>query len=159
MTPQQNVPERPPEGALIDQARKARKLSVRAAAKEVGISEGWWRQIVLGYQSLSGGGKGSVRGPADTVARMAAVVGVTPDQLEQAGRADAAEKLREGFEAVRTEDDFAPRDDNERKIMELTITKAEKRHFIAIYRASREMEKEEEQQRHAEESRRSERGA
>lgn len=36
-----------------------------------------------------------VRAPAETLARMAQVVGVTPEQLEQANRADAAAELRE----------------------------------------------------------------
>lgn len=35
-----------------------------------------------------------VKAPAETLARMAQVVGVTPEQLEEAGRADAADELR-----------------------------------------------------------------
>lgn len=35
-----------------------------------------------------------VEGPANTLARMAQVVGVTPEQLQEAGREDAAEELR-----------------------------------------------------------------
>lgn len=48
-----------------------------------------------GHQSVSAGVTAPVRGPAETVARMAQVVGVTPKQLQAAGRADAAEELRE----------------------------------------------------------------
>jgi transcriptional regulator with XRE-family HTH domain len=87
-------PAPPAEGELITRALKAKKLSVREAARRAGISEGWWRQIVKGYQSLSGGGYGPVRGPAETLARMAKVVDVTPEQLTKVGRNDAATELR-----------------------------------------------------------------
>lgn len=88
-------PEPPPEGVLIETARNEARLSVREAARRAGISEGWWRQVVKGYQSLSGGTYGDVRAPADTVAGMAKVAGVTPEQLESEGqRPDAAEILR-----------------------------------------------------------------
>ena len=70
------------------------KLSVREAARRAGISEGWWRQVVRGYQPLKGGGKAPMTGSAATVAAMAQVVGVTPEQLEAVGRGDAAEELR-----------------------------------------------------------------
>jgi transcriptional regulator with XRE-family HTH domain len=86
----------PPEGELINAALKRirPKLSVREAARRAGISEGWWRQVVRGYQPLKGGGKAPMTGSAETVASMARVVGVTPAQLQEAGRADAAEELR-----------------------------------------------------------------
>lgn len=83
-----------PEGALIAATLKQKGISVRSAARQADISEGWWRQITKGYQNLSGGGFGPVRGPADTLARMARAAGVTADQLEEAGRADAAQELR-----------------------------------------------------------------
>src|SRR5581483_11036709 len=67
-----------------------RQISVREAARRAGISEGWWRQVVNGYQSLSGGAYGTVRAPAETLARMAQAAGVTADDLTAAGRADAA---------------------------------------------------------------------
>ncbi len=41
-----------------DIPRPEARLSVREAARRAGISEGWWRQVVKGYQSLSGGGVG-----------------------------------------------------------------------------------------------------
>ncbi|WP_155054517.1 helix-turn-helix domain-containing protein [Streptomyces blattellae] len=87
-------PEPPPEGVLLTEALKRAGLSVRKAAKQAGMSEGWWRQIVRGYQTLSGGGYGEVKGPDETVARMALVAGVTPEQLEEAGRDRAANELR-----------------------------------------------------------------
>lgn len=87
-------PEQRPEGRLIAAASKSSPLSVREAAAEVGMSEGRWYQIVRGYQTISKGVYAPVRGPAETLARMAKVVGVTPEQLEEAGRDDAAEELR-----------------------------------------------------------------
>ena len=69
------------------------QLSAREAARRAGISEGRWRQITGGYQVVSAGVYAPVRGPAATLARMAAVVGVTAAQLKQAGRADAAKEL------------------------------------------------------------------
>jgi hypothetical protein len=90
-------PEPPPEGVLIEQARTDARLSVREAARRAGISEGWWRQVVKGFQSLSGGAHGTVRNvPADTIARMAGATGrITPEQMAAEGqRPDAAEEMR-----------------------------------------------------------------
>ncbi|MDN3056924.1 helix-turn-helix transcriptional regulator [Streptomyces sp. SRF1] len=87
-------PEPPPEAALIRTALKVARLSARSAAKRAGISDARWRQIVSGYQSVSGE-QIPVKAPADTLARMAQVVGVSADQLTGAGREDAAQALRE----------------------------------------------------------------
>ncbi|MEU0493544.1 helix-turn-helix transcriptional regulator [Nocardiopsis sp. NPDC006139] len=83
------------EGELIRTSLIRIGLSARQAAKQSGISEGRWRQIVNGYQIVTKGTYVPVRGPADTVAAMARTVGVTEDQLIEAGREDAAEKLSE----------------------------------------------------------------
>lgn len=88
-------PEQPPEGRLIALALKNSRLSGRKAADLAGLSEGHWRAIVSGSRSLGTGLWVPVHGPAATVARMAQVVGVTPEQLEEADRADAAEELRQ----------------------------------------------------------------
>jgi hypothetical protein len=89
-------PPQPPEGELIEGAARRMKISIRAAAKRAGMSYGRWRQIVKGYQNVSPGEFAIVRAPAATVAKMAAVVGVTPEELGTAGkRADAAEELRQ----------------------------------------------------------------
>jgi hypothetical protein len=88
-----NRPEPPPWGALITDSLRRARLSAREAARRAGISEGRWRQIAGGYQVVSAGVYAPVRGPAATLARMAAVVGVTPAQLRQVGRADAAREL------------------------------------------------------------------
>lgn len=87
-------PEQPREGALIKASLKRTGKSARKAAREAGMSEGRWRQIVDGYQIVSAGVYAPVRGPAETVARMASVAGVLPDDLEAAGRGDAAAELR-----------------------------------------------------------------
>lgn len=57
-----------------------------------GISETRWRQIESGVRHF----RGQVfpeRGPDPTVARMARVVGVTPEQLTARGRPGAAAEL------------------------------------------------------------------
>jgi len=88
-----NRPEPPPWGALITDGLRREGLSARTAAGRAGISEGRWRQIAGGYQVVSSGVYAAVRGPAPTLARMAAVVGVTPAELTAAGRPDAASVL------------------------------------------------------------------
>ena len=91
-------PEPPPEGVLIESARKQQpEISIREAARRARISEGWWRQVVKGYQSHSGGTYGIVRDvPAETVARMAKATGrITPQQMETEGqRPDVAAVMR-----------------------------------------------------------------
>jgi transcriptional regulator with XRE-family HTH domain len=86
-------PEPPPWGALITAALASEGISAREAARRAGLSEGRWRQITGGYQVVSPGVYAQVRGPAGTLARMAAVTGVTPAQLRAAGREDAAKVL------------------------------------------------------------------
>lgn len=88
-------PEQPPEGKLIAAAADRMDLSIREAARRAGISYGRWRQIVMGYQNVSPGNFAAVHAPAKTLAKMARVVGVTPEQMEAEGlRPDAAESLR-----------------------------------------------------------------
>jgi transcriptional regulator with XRE-family HTH domain len=86
-------PEPPPWGALIIRALHATGLSAREAARRAGLSEGRWRQITGGYQVVSPGVYAQVRGPAATLARMAAVAGVSAGELRAAGRDDAAQAL------------------------------------------------------------------
>lgn len=88
-------PEQRPEGKLIAAALKRSGLSQRQAAAKAGISENRWRAIMHGYQSVSAGVNAPVRGPAETVARMAKAVDVDPEQLEEVDRLDAADELRE----------------------------------------------------------------
>jgi hypothetical protein len=86
-------PSPPPWGVLLTKALADAQLSAREASRRAGISEGRWRQIAGGYQVVSRGVYAPVHGPARTLARMAAVAGVTPAQLTDAGRGDAAEAL------------------------------------------------------------------
>jgi transcriptional regulator with XRE-family HTH domain len=82
-----------PEGVLIAAAAKAKGLSARQAAKEAGMSDARWRQIVNGYASAGAGQVVVVEAPEETLARMARVVDVTPEQLREVGRPDAADAL------------------------------------------------------------------
>lgn len=88
-------PEQPPEGRLIAEALKRSGLSIREASRRAGISYGRWRQITTGVQNVSPGNFAAVHAPAATVAKMARVVGVPPEQMETEGqRPDAADEMR-----------------------------------------------------------------
>lgn len=87
------VPDQQPEGRLIAEALKRSRRSARSAARDAGISDTRWRHIVSGYQPAGSGNFIPVSAPAETLARMAQAVGVTPDQLADVGRGDAAGEL------------------------------------------------------------------
>ena len=83
----------PPEAVLIARMReRAPRISMAEAARRSGISPTRWRQIENGFRPFRG-----VRypetGPAQTIAKMALAVDVTPAQLREAGRGDAAAEL------------------------------------------------------------------
>lgn len=101
-------PAQRPEGRLIQEAAERRNLSARKLAPLAGISEGRWRQIVNGYQSLGGAGRIAVVGPPLTVARMALAVGVDADQLRRADREDAASALERLAEEPRVDATVRP---------------------------------------------------
>lgn len=61
---------------------KRRGLSARKAAEMADLSEARWRHIVSGAQPVTSGVWAPVRGPAETVARMARVVGLTHEAFE-----------------------------------------------------------------------------
>lgn len=89
---------RPPEAALIEEARlrlPRNRSAVAKVAKRAGISEARWRQVAKGYQQATKETRVPVRAPAETLARMAEAVNLTADDLEQVGRQDAAEIMRE----------------------------------------------------------------
>lgn len=77
---------------LIEARRDAQRLSVRKAASMAGISEGRWRQIAKGYQA-AGGVRLPVNARPDTLARMAAAVGLTAADLRSLGEQEAADEL------------------------------------------------------------------
>jgi transcriptional regulator with XRE-family HTH domain len=72
---------------LIEQRRG--RLSIRKAATAAGISEARWRQLESGARSTPLG-YAPESAPPDTLARMAHAVGVTPDELREAGHPEAA---------------------------------------------------------------------
>ena len=77
---------------FIDHARRRHpKLSVRAAADRAGISEGWWRQLVAGYQRRAEA-EVPVVGSPDTYLSMARVVGVVAEVRNMLGD-EAPEEL------------------------------------------------------------------
>lgn len=78
---------------MIEEAARATGRSIRSLAANAGISDTRWRQIVKGWQPGPEGTKLEVHAPALTLARMAFVAGVEPDNLAEAGRPDAAELL------------------------------------------------------------------
>lgn len=91
----ENVPGPTAWGQLIRVARDACGLSLAQAARIAGVNKDGWGYIERGYQNLGGRGVQPRLGSASMVARMAHAVGVTPGRLDEAGRPDAAEVLRE----------------------------------------------------------------
>lgn len=88
-------PTQPAEGALIETARARRVppgTSVSSLAKRARITGGRWRQIEKGYSSRAGNFVVE-RAKPETLASMAQVVGVTPDELRKVDREDAARIL------------------------------------------------------------------
>ena len=108
-------PAPPPWGALITSALREAGLSAREAARRAGLSEGRWRQITSGYQVVSAGVYAPVRGPAGTLARMAAVAGLAvPARASRAsGRGGSAGRLPDGRRGRRCRRDPAPGPGNE----------------------------------------------
>ena len=83
----------PPEALLIARMReKAPRISMAEAARRSGISPTRWRQIENGFRPFRGVRYPEI-GPAQTIAKMAAAVGISPKELAEAGRPDAADEL------------------------------------------------------------------
>jgi hypothetical protein len=87
-------PDPPREAVLIRLAREAAGMTAPEAAKEAAISAARWSQIEDGYE-IRRGRAYPVRGQDDEIAPMAAATGLAPHRLDQAGRAGAADVLRE----------------------------------------------------------------
>lgn len=88
-------PPAPPEAALIRLARQAANIRMAKAAKEAGVSLARWSHIENAYETRQGTAR-PVKAKADTLARMARAIGLSPERLESEGqRPDAAEILRE----------------------------------------------------------------
>ena len=86
----------PPEASLIRRAREAAvpPLSRRQAAARAGISPSQWSDVERGSKRAGPGIVIPVQATAETLAKMAAAIGATADQLAAAGRDDAADQLR-----------------------------------------------------------------
>lgn len=91
-----DVPDPTPEGTLIRTARTAAGLKIQQAANATdgAVSATRWSQIETGRE-MRRGRTVQARAATGTLARMAAVIGVTASQLADAGRRDAAEVLLE----------------------------------------------------------------
>lgn len=114
----------PPEAELIRERREAmiprlshRKAAERAAALgKTTFSTATWQKIETGQYS---GGK-------DRIVLMAMVVGVTPDELEETGRPDAARLLRREIERRAAEEPLLQevaleREDTSEAVMQLLL--------------------------------------
>jgi transcriptional regulator with XRE-family HTH domain len=86
-------PHPPPYAQLIARSRLAPpKMTITEAARRAGISDTRWSQLENGYR-MNRGHAEPEWAPADTLAHMARAVGVTPAQLQDAARDDAAAEL------------------------------------------------------------------
>ncbi len=90
-------PAAPPEAVLIHRHRETLTppMSRRQAATQAGISPSQWSDIERGTKKAGNGITVPVQATARTLARMAQVIGVTPDDLTNAGRHDAACELHD----------------------------------------------------------------
>lgn len=87
------LPEPPAEAKLIRRLREAPPhMSGHEASRRAGISNPRWRQIENGVRWFRGVPYPE-SGPPKTVARMVWAVGGTPEDLQGAGRPDAAAEL------------------------------------------------------------------
>ena len=132
-------PVQPPEGALIEQARLAAGLPFRAAADRAGISYNTWRAAETGFTMPGGGKYLPRRGTARNVAKMAAAVGVTAEQLDEAGRGDAADLLLESSStaAAAASGVLLDFDKVELHVWQGPGTERERHAMIAAYRETR----------------------
>jgi hypothetical protein len=86
----------PPEADLIRLRREAAlpPMSRRQAAARAGISPSQWSDVERGRKRAGPGIVIPVLATAETLAKMAAAIGVCADELAAAGREDAAGQLR-----------------------------------------------------------------
>lgn len=78
-------------GEQLRRAREARGLSVRAAARDAGFSEGQWRQMEKGYRQVTAAVRVPTHPKVDTVRAAARAVGLDVAMaLELAGHFTAA---------------------------------------------------------------------
>lgn len=89
-------PDSPADALLIRRRREAAKpqMSRRQAAARAGISASQWSDVERGSKKAGHGTVVPILATAETLARMARVVGATCDELQAAGRGDAAALLQ-----------------------------------------------------------------
>lgn len=102
----------PPEGLLIEQAREARKLSQREAARLAGMSHTRWRHLVAGERPSWPDHSGEpvrIVGTAKVIARMAIVVQLDVEDFQKIRPDVSAELIRLGIlDAANKSSDFGP---------------------------------------------------
>jgi Helix-turn-helix domain len=103
-------PPQRPEGALIQRAMERLDISARAAAARANISDTRWRHIVAGFEPLGSDTYREVIARPRILAKMAQAVDITPEQLEEAGRSDAATILRDRLANVDLPDELPDAD-------------------------------------------------
>lgn len=130
----------PPWGRLIDDRREQMGISQNEAARRADMSGTHWRNIVKGVV----GAMSTPRG-VRTVARMAVVAGVTPNQLAAVAREDVAEALRDL--TAPPEREFQVGDDFAERIERILANPAAMRRAAEILKAARIPEVEEDEQR------------
>jgi len=88
-------PNPPAEAELIRQRREVADppMSRRQAAAKAGISPSQWSDIERGHKQAGSGVTVPVQATAETLARMARTIGMSPEELAAAGRQDAAQAL------------------------------------------------------------------
>jgi transcriptional regulator with XRE-family HTH domain len=103
-----DLPPPTPAGKLLRSVRRRAvpKLSQPEVAHRAGIDPGTLGNIERGYRHLGDGRTRAVPGDPVTIAKVARILGIGPEQLEDEGkRPDAAEELRE---ILRQHDRTAP---------------------------------------------------
>lgn len=140
-TPQ--MPEPPPEAALVRRVRQAKRLSIPVVAKTAGISPARLSQIENGYETKKGGIYVPVTAPAATLAHIWAALEIAPERLAEVSRNDALEILGE-IHATEDAAQSPPAPTVEtwqQRIAEITeLTETERRAAITLIEAMRSVE-------------------
>ncbi|MFM9594512.1 helix-turn-helix domain-containing protein [Streptomyces scabiei] len=135
MDAEQAVPEPPPEAVLIRRARQARGLTrAEAAERSSVVKASRWGQIENGYLMKAGVPVGTKAGDMQ-LAHMARTVGLSPERLEEAGRTDAAEILREIQEQEQSYADMSDR--LERTAWEMPLSVEDRKLIVDMLREAK----------------------
>lgn len=135
MDAQQAVPEPPPEAVLIRRARQARGLTrAEAAERSSVVKASRWGQIENGYL-MKAGVPVETRAGDMPLAHMARTVGLSPERLEDAGRTDAAEILREIQEQEQSYADMSDR--LERTAWEMPLSVDDRKLIVDMLREAK----------------------